>query len=336
MSNDVRVGVIGAGAIAQVAHLAVLPKLKGVEVVAICDFDVPKARSLASRIGVQDVYDDIEDLIQYSKPDAVVICTPNHLHKVHVVSALSAGVHVLCERPLALSVAGVSEIMAAQQTADRVVMVGMNHRFRGDVQAVRSFLEGGELGSLRAMRGGWYTFQPSRQALGWRLHRAQSGGGAMLDLGLPVIDLALWLADCPKPKTVSAQLSRSEAQDGVEDAGCALIRCEGDLSIFVDVSWRHIGAAEKFWFELMGSSGSASIVPLRVYKEMHGTPMNVTPTGASGRENAFTASYRAEWAHFLAAVRGEVEARELEDQVLVHRTLEAIQQSADEGRDVVL
>jgi predicted dehydrogenase len=73
-----------------------------------------------------------------------------------------------------------------------------------------------------------------------------------------------------------------------------------------------------------------------VFKELHGTPMDVTPTGATGRENPFSASYRSEWAYFLAAVRGEVKVEAAEDQLQLSRVLEAIYRSADEQRDVKL
>ena len=333
MTRTLRVGVVGAGAIAQVAHLPVLSKLKGVEVAAVCDSDLPKAQALAARFGVRDSFDDIEDLLGYAKPDAVLVCTPNHLHEVHVAAALSAGAHVLVERPLALTPVGVEKIIAARERAGRVVMVGMNHRFRSDVQAVRGFLRGGELGPLRAARGGWYVFRPSRSGPDWRRRRAESGGGAMFDLGLPLLDLALWLGGNPEPRHVTSALKRG---DGVEESGAALVVCKGDFSIFVDVSWSHVGDAERFWLDFMGDKGSASIAPLRVFKEMHGTPMNVTPTGAAGRENAFSASYRSEWAHFLATMHGDVDPPNLGEQLVLQRLLAAIYRSAEEGRDVAL
>jgi len=76
--------------------------------------------------------------------------------------------------------------------------------------------------------------------------------------------------------------------------------------------------------------------PLRVFRELHGAPVNVTPTGAAGREDAFSASYRSEWAHFLAIVRGAVRRPDLADQVMLHRTLEGAYESAGRGRDVTL
>ena len=89
-SERLRVGIVGGGAITQVAHLPVLKKLKTTEVVAICDTDLPKARALADRFNVKDAFDDIEDLLRSDTLDAVVVCTPNHLHESHILAALSA------------------------------------------------------------------------------------------------------------------------------------------------------------------------------------------------------------------------------------------------------
>jgi predicted dehydrogenase len=337
VSDPVRVAVVGAGSVAQVAHLPVLRKIAGIEIAAICDNDLSKAQALAARFDVRETYDDIEEVLKYARPNVVVVCTPNHLHEIHAVAALSAGVNVLCERPLAMSVDGVERVLKAAERYGKRVMVAMNHRFRSDVQAVRGFLAGGELGTIDMLRGGWFTFQPSaaRQQLGWRLRRAEAGGGAMLDLGLPLIDLGLWLAGWPIPKRVSAQLVGG-GRDGVEEMGMAMIVCENGLSIGIAVSWRHLGGGERFWFEMVGRKGTAAIAPLRVYKELHGAPTDVTPTGASGRETPFIQSYRAEWTYFLAVIRGEVNAPPPKDQLLLHRVLEAVYRSADEGRDLLL
>ena len=337
MSDPVRVAVIGAGSIAQVAHLPVLRKIAGIDIAAICDNDLSKAQAVGARFDVREAYDDIEEVLKYSRPDAVVICTPNHLHEIHVAAALSAGVHVLCERPLSLSIEGVERVLKAAERYGKRVMVGMNHRFRTDVQAVRGFLAGGELGMIDMIRGGWFTFQPTaaRQQLGWRLRRAEAGGGAMLDLGLPLIDLGLWLAGWPIPKRITAHLV-SGGRETVEEMGMALIVCENGLSLGVAVSWRHLGRGERFWFEMVGKKGTADISPLRVYKEVHGVPTDVTPTGASSRETPFIQSYRAEWTYFLAVIKGDVNAPPPKDQLTLHRVLEAVYRSSDEGHDVLL
>lgn len=327
-----RVGVVGVGAVAQIAHLPALAAREDVAIVGVCDADRAKARALATRFGARDAFDDIEDLLADSRPDALVVATPNHLHEIHVRTALSAGAAVLCERPVALSAAGVERVLEAQRRAGRPVMVGLNHRYRSDVQAARAFVHGRELGPLRGVRAGWYQFRPSRAELGWRLRAQEAGGGALLDLGLPLLDLGLWLAEDAHPAQVTATVHRTG--DGVEDAGCALVVCQEGYAVFVDVGWRYVGAHERFWLDLLGERGSARLSPLSVFKELHGAPVNVTPSGAAGRENLISASYRAEWATFLAAVRDEVPPPDLADQLLLHRTMDAIYRSAREGRAV--
>ncbi|MCU0620646.1 MAG: Gfo/Idh/MocA family oxidoreductase [Gemmatimonadales bacterium] len=336
MSDRVRVGVVGAGAITQVAHLPVLKRLKQVEVVAICDPDVPKARALATRFGVADVHDDIEELLRHAELDAVVICSPNHLHESHGLAALSAGLHVLVERPLALTAASAQKLARAAERRDRVLVTGLNHRYRPDVQLVRSFVQSGELGDVDSVRGSWHLFRPSRQQAPWRQRRDTAGGGVLLDLGLGMLDLGLWLAGNPTPARVSAAWERPSRERGVEHSGSAFVVCENGTSIFFDVTWHHVGPGERFGMGLRASKGSASVNPLSVWKELHGVPTDVSPTGSVSRENAFTSSYRAEWAHFLAAMAGEAKAPDPGEQVQLLRVMEAIYRSADEGRDVAL
>jgi predicted dehydrogenase len=331
--SNIRIGMVGAGAIAQIAHLPVLRKMKGVEVVGICDSDGAKARALAMRMGVSDSYTDIEDLLEFGKVDAVVISTPNHLHESHAIAALAAGAHVIVERPIALTSAGVARVLKAAEKAKRNALVAMNHRFRNDVQAVQKFVAGGELGDLATIRTGWHIFRAAKHQLGWRSRKSESGGGVMMDLGLPMVDLAWWIAGRPNVERVSAHM-RVGGQ--VDEIGSALLYCEGGLSIFCDVSWRFVGDGEHFWLDVQGARGSASITPFKVFKELHGAAVDVTPTGAAGREHQFTMSYRSEWAYFLAGVRGEVTLVPPEDQIRLHKCLEAIYRSADEQRDIKL
>jgi len=334
VAEKIRVGVIGTGAIVQVAHLPVLRRMKDVEVVAICDSDLPKARVVADRFQVGDAFDDIEEVLQYELLDALVICTPNHLHEAHVLAALSAGLHVLVEKPMATSLAAAKRLKAAGEKAGKVLMVGLNHRYRPDVEIVRGFVESGELGTIDSLRGSWHVFKPSRSQLGWRLRPELSGGGAMLDLGLSILDLGLWLTG-QVPKRVSASFGTSSAT-GVEHAGSALVICESGTTIFLDVTWNHIGQGERFGVGLRGTKGTASINPLTVWKKMHGAPMDVAPTSSVSRDSAFTASYRAEWAHFAAAIRGDVEPPPVDEYLTLHQVIDAIYRAAESGREIKL
>lgn len=336
MNDPIRIGLIGAGAVVQVAHLPVLKRLKSVEVTGICDTDVPKARALAERYGIPAVFDDIEDLTHHAGADALLVATPNHLHEPHIMAALAAGAHVLVEKPVAMTSSGAQRVARAAEKKGRVVMAGMNHRYRPDAQAVRSFVQNGELGEIDSVRSSWHVARFARAALGWRQRRDEAGGGAMLDLGFTMLDLCFWLAGNPTPARVSASLTKPRGERGVEQSGSAFVVCEDGAAIFVDVTWRHIGEGERFGVGLRGSKGTAGINPLHVWKELNGVPHDVSPTGSGSRDSAFTASFRAQWAHFLAAIAGEAEAPDLAEQVTLLRVMEAIYRSAAEGRDIAL
>jgi predicted dehydrogenase len=333
MSADVRLGLVGAGAIAQLAHLPLLAKMRGAQLVAICDNDGPKAGALAQRLGVPHIFTDIDELLDSDELDAVVIATPNHLHEPHALRALKQRVNVLCERPLSLTSGGITRIMDAAKAADRKVVVGNNHRFRSDVQQLSRFLQGGELGKVLGMRAGQYQFRSGQQ--GWRNRKAEAGGGAFLEYGYPLLDLSLWLADFPEPVRVTAQMD-TPRPGSVEDMMLVHLECAGGINFSIDVSWAYVGQEERWWFEVISSRGSARLAPLRVVKELNGRPTNISPSGAAARESAFLQSYRSELAHFVALLKDEAEYDPPADQLKVMRVMEAIYKSAEEGREIRL
>jgi predicted dehydrogenase len=330
----IRVGVVGAGAIAQLVHLPLLAKIRGAQLVALCDNDHSKARALADRFEIPNVYTDIEDLLELDGLQAVVVATPNHLHEPHTLIALAAGVHVLCERPLALTSRGVERILAAATKSGGMVSAANNHRFRSDVQALDGFLRGGELGRLTGVRAGAY--RPGSAAEGWRHRRAEAGGGEFLHAGFALLDLALWLADFPDPVRVTAHMDRARGASAVEDGMIVQLECEQGRTFAFDVSRTYVGEGERWWFEVLGSRGSARLAPLRVVKELNGKAKDVSPMGAAARESAFLQSYRAELTHFVAVLAGEAKYEAPDDQVFVHRVLEAIYRAAEEGKEIRL
>ena len=334
LSSEVRVGLIGCGAVPQTAHLPILSKMRGAKLVALCDNDGPKTSAIAKRFGVPDVFTDIDDLLELEKLDAVIVATPNHLHEPHVLSALRAKVHVLCGRPLALSVRGVERILAAAAKAERYVQVDNHNRFRADTQTLDRFLHGNELGRLTGIRAG--SFMLKRMLGDWRYRRAEAGGGAFMELGYPLLDLAMWFADFPAPVRVSAQMERGKGASTVEDSMVVLVECAAGVSFTFDVNWNYIGEEDRFWFEIVASKGSGRLAPLRVIKELNGRATDVSPSGALARESAFFQSYRAQLAHFMAVVRGDAKYEPPEDQTVVHKVLDAIYKSAEEGKEIRL
>ena len=333
MTEPLRLAIAGCGAIAQLAHLPVLAKMRGIRLVALCDNDAAKARALADRFEVPDVFDDLEELLDSDAIDGLVVATPNHLHEPHVLSAMRAGVDVLCERPLALTSHGVDRVLAAATKSGRRVIVGNNHRFRNDVQALSRFVSTGELGRVIGVRAGAYA---PRAPQGWRQRRAESGGGAFLEQGFNLLDLSLWLSNFADPVRVSAHMTRGRGTNAVEETMLVGLELDGDVSVGLDVSWSYVAEEERTWFEVLCSRGSARLAPLRVVKELNGRAVDVSPRGASARDSAFLQSYRAQLAHFVAVLRGETPYEAPTDQVIVTRVLEAIYKAADEHKEIRL
>jgi predicted dehydrogenase len=226
-----------------------------------------------------------------------------------------------------MSARGVERMLNAAAKADRRLVVANNHRFRTDVQALSRFIRGGELGKVQGLRAGAYNFRGN--AGGWRQRRAESGGGAFFHHGLPLLDLALWIAEFPDPVKVTASMERARGGAAVEDALVVQTQFANGLTLVIDVCDSYVGQEERWWFEVLGSRGSGRLAPLRVVKELNGRPTDVSPSGGANRESAFIQSYRAELAHFIAVVREEVEYEPPVDQVALHKLVERIYREAE-------
>lgn len=331
-ARPVRVGVAGTGAVAQLVHLPLLSERADVHVMAVSDADDAKARAIGERFGVSRVLDDAE-LLADPEVEAILVCTPNHLHEEQAVAALEQGKHVLVERPLALSAEGCRRVLAAARAAGTTVVVGMSHRFRSDVAALRAFVAGGELGRPYAARVAWMNRKVPLRRTTWRQRPEQAGGGALMDLGVQALDLGLWVLGHPTVRRVSAVLRRDEYE--VEEAGTLLAETDDGVAFSLEVSWSLFAGEDRHYARIMGSEGSGSLPPLEVFKQLGGRPMDVTPDQprpAGG--NRYMNAYRREIDAFLRCARGEGDGGLPEEQAHVMEIIEAAYRSARERREV--
>jgi len=327
-----RVAVIGAGAIAQVMHLPILSRMRGVEIAAVSDRDQHTAQTVATRYGTRAL--DAQRIWDDESIRAVVVSTPSHRHEENVRDALRAGKFVMCEKPLSLTSAGIRSVLEETGAGERL-MVGMNQRFRADTQALRSFVVSGELGDTFYLKTGWLNrTPPSGRLRSWRLMR-EAGGGALMDLGLQMLDLALWTLGYPRPLRVSAHTHQPGGAE-VEDAAALLLRLEGDRVINLEVTWALISRRDRQFLHVLGSAGSGSLAPLQVFRQMDTGMVDVAPALPAGTENLFTASYRNQLQHFIEAVRGEKRLDAPAEHVRLMRIMEAAYQSAAEHREIDL
>lgn len=332
MTRPIRIGVVGAGGAAQVVHLPILARLRDAEIVGVADPDEEKARTIADRFDAEAA-PALEELPRFTELDAVVVCTPNDSHEDVVRTALAAGLHVLCERPLNTGSDAAAGLIEAAREAGRHLMVAMNHRYRLDLRHMRKFVRSGELGDPFFLRSSWLNQRERRPRRGWRYDPDRAGGGVMMDLGVSAIDAALWLLDFPPVERVTAHFHRGE---GVEESAAALIRLEDGVTVSVEVSWELMAEGSQHGLFALGSRGSARTPPLELLKEMETGPADVTPPLEAEEGNLYTASYRREWESFLRLVRGDEGPEDPGDQVELMRVVEACYRSAREGREVRL
>ena len=331
----IRVAVVGTGAISQVVHIPILGEREDVELVALADTDRPKAETIARRFGVAEVIQPDEALSREDL-DAVVISTPNSLHEDMAVRALESGKHVFVERPIALTSAGATRVVEAAREAGTSLVVGLPHRFRPEVSALRSFVAGGELGDLHAVRSSWLTRQVPLMRPTWRQDREVAGGGALIDLGVSALDLSLWIVDFPAIRRVSC-IARWGEYD-VEDAATMLFESHEGLVFTVEVSNRLFAGEARYYARVMGTTGSGSLPPLEVYKQLGGRPLDVTPKQPrpQGGENPYTNAYRRLLDQFVRTVAGRSDMELPVEQVALMALIEAAYESAENGREVTL
>jgi predicted dehydrogenase len=332
--EKLRVGLLGVGAIAQVVHLPVLAQLENVELVAVCDVDAPRAQAIAMRFGIPNVYRDDDEVFKSDDIDAIVICSPSHLHESQAIAGLQGGKHVLVEKPLAITPDAVERVLAVAERTDRTLMIAMNNRWRPDTMALRPFARSGELGDIFLSRGAWLNRKMRVVRPTWRHRKATAGGGAMMDLGVQSLDLCLWMQDFPEVSSVITHMHFPQGME-VEDTAGILVRLASGSAISLTVSWSLVAERDRHYMRMLGSRGSGAISPLAVFKEVEpGQIIDVTPNVSLGRENLYTASYRQELTHFVSVALGTAEEPLPREQVQIMKIVQAAYRSVAEKREV--
>ncbi|MCM3126420.1 Gfo/Idh/MocA family protein [Paenibacillus provencensis] len=253
MTQTLKVAIIGCGGIANGKHMPSLFKQKNAEMVAFCDIVESRAEEAASKFGAEGamVYTDYQELLKDESIDVVHVCTPNDSHSVITVSALEAGKHVMCEKPMAKTSEQALEMIEAAKRTGKKLSIAYQNRFRNDSLYLKELIETGELGdiyygkAIALRRRGVPTW-------GVFLDEEKQGGGPLIDIGTHALDLTLWLMDNYKPKSVMGSVfhklsGRENAANAfgpwdpkefnVEDSAFGFVTMENGATIQVEASW---------------------------------------------------------------------------------------------------
>jgi len=276
--SKIRAAVVGVGV--GWNHVEGYQSHPDVEIVGICDMNpqILKERGDRFNIPLDRRFDNFDDMITKTKIDVISIALPNFLHEPVATKCLERGIHVLCEKPLSTDVASATRIAEAAEKANRTLMVCYNHRYRPEIMWLKDQLRTGDFGRIYAAKAGWMRegFIPAHGA--WFTQKAKAGGGALIDLGVHVLDLALWLMGYPKPVSVSGSMFAEFGMRGqktvprnanlptfdVEDSGMGFVRFEGGAVLQFESSWasHREPKADGFFVRLFGSEAGQTFTRL--------------------------------------------------------------------------
>ncbi len=347
-SKKVRIGVIGTGGIANGAHLpgySLIPD--DCEIYAICDIDPVALKRTQEKYNAKHTFEDYRKLLELDEIDGVSVCTPNYVHFQPTIDALKAGKHVLCEKPIAMNAKQGEEMVKTARKAGKFLQIGYNSRFAPTNQAIKRFIDAGEIGEVYYARA-----QSLRQRgiPGWGvfIDKEKQGGGPLIDIGVHVLDLTLWMMGHPKPVAASGVTYQKfgkrddivgfmgqwdHTKFTVEDFASALIRFENGASIVLESSFVANLKQEEHNVTLLGTEGGAECYPPSITQERHRSLFSFEPKVPNSNIN----THHAEMKAFVECIRDNKEPLVTgEHGLMVAKIMDAIYKSSDEGREVTI
>ena len=343
--KTLNIGIIGTGGIGSGIHCPAVKAQPDVKLLAVCDTREEVVREVAEKFEVPHVFTDYEKLLEMGEIDAVHVCTPNIFHMPPTVAALNAGKHVLVEKPIARNaVEGAKMVEAARKTGKKL-MVAHNMRFTAESQYLKRVIDAGELGEIYFGRV-WALRRRGIPGWGVFIDKEQQGGGPLIDIGVHVVDLALFLMGHPKPTSASGtaftKIGNTPGHIGkwgpwdhteytVEDYAAGFIRLDNGASIALESSFAANLGQESLNVALMGTRGGADTSPLKVYGESNGALTDTTPAFIPEDGTSYEAEARA----FYDCIANDTQPPVTGEQALnVMKILDALYESSDEGREV--
>lgn len=347
MTQVLRVGIIGAGGIAKDVHIPnYLKQGSKVKLVGIADVVRGNAESLASKHNIEHIFTDFQEMLDTIELDVVSVCTPNKFHAVASIAALKAGCHVMCEKPPAMTVAEAEQMADASQRAGKLLTYGLSFRHTPEVDTLKRFIDADELGEIYAAR----VHAIRRRGIpGWGVftNKELQGGGPLIDIGVHMLDTALYLMGYPEPDTVFGVTYRKLGNKkgvglagewdwvnfSIEDMARGMITFKNGSSIILESAFAaNIEKHDEMSVSLMGDQGGGDVFPLKMYQEKHQTLIDITPSHLPNKGN-----YELQMERFInCCLTGEQPISTADQGVKLQKVINGLYESAEKGEAVKL
>lgn len=252
--ENIGVGVIGCGKIAESKHIPCLLREKQAHLVGLCDLaGSERPRMLKEKFSLSDcrAYASVEEMLKDPAIHVVHICTPNAFHAELAIAALRSGKHVFCEKPMAVSLKEAKQMAQEAEKQKRSLTVCANHRFRPESLYLKELCRQKALGEIYYAKASILR-RRGVPAWGQFLQKEVQGGGALVDVGVHALDLCLWLLEDDPPVAVTGHVydrlgkqtsaanpygSWTPEQFHVEDFGVGIIRLQSGATVCLEASW---------------------------------------------------------------------------------------------------
>jgi myo-inositol 2-dehydrogenase/D-chiro-inositol 1-dehydrogenase len=342
-----RIGIVGAGAIARRGHLPVYRTMPEIDIVGVADLDLSLAENVAAEFGITRYVSDCKTLIEDDSIELVDICTPTQTHLEVIRTAVEQGKHILVEKPLSTTLEDALEIQNIIKANDIHLCVVHNWRYTPSVRRVAERIFNGYLGNIVTIHSLGLTSFPSSWTLNtWLYHK----GGVLYDFGPHMIDIILYMKNFSPVKTVYAA-GGDFSQGNMDFINYAVVTIEFEDGSIVttDISWM-TASVMKFTLDIHGTAGNIFLdIRNDSFSEVHGfsTPFDdiryfsrkmwrigtgVLSGSYFNRANAY---YKPMICDFMNAIKGNGEIPVTIDQaVMTNAVLEAAQLSILEKRPV--
>jgi len=259
----VQIGLASFAHMHGVSYGNCMRRLPGVELVGAFDEDANRCRKFSKQLGNLPSFDTMEQLLE-QKPDAVVVCCENVKHRELTEQALEAGVAVLCEKPLATTLVDARAMVAKALERGVSLATAFPCRFHPVAARTRRAIQGGEIGTLRAVSATNHGQVPP----GWFTDPVLGGGGAIMDHTVHVVDLLRWMTGA-EVVSVYAESGKLRTDLAVEDLGLISLRMSNDVVVTLDASWSRPGYFPTWGDVTMEMIGAEGVLSFDLFAQNH-------------------------------------------------------------------
>lgn len=349
VKKKLRLAFIGTGGIAGL-QLKTLAEFPDVEIVGLCDIIPDRMyRYLdVAKCGKNVCFKNYNDMLRKIKPEAVSVCTPNGVHAPAAIAASKAGAHVITEKPMAMNPGECQAMIDAAAKSKKKLVIGFQYRYHPNTQLIRQAVDAGKFGPIMFAR---VQALRRRGIPNWGVfgRKDLQGGGPMIDIGVHILDMSLFIMGMPKPVAASGScytyIGNKPSDTScmwpnwdhktytVEDLATGFVRFKGGMSLSIEASFAAHIEKDVFATTIMGTKGGVYVGDdgVRVFTDQDGKMVNMSPAYLPNVDSFFTKMQT-----WIEAIRGAKNPSPGEDGLTIQKILDGIYESARKGREMAI